>query len=54
MTDAGRLALERAERAQESVEDEILAALGAEERATLAHLLRRALDGQTASSTGTA
>jgi DNA-binding MarR family transcriptional regulator len=46
MTDAGRRALDRAEQAQESVEDEILAALSPEERATLAHLLRRALEGQ--------
>jgi DNA-binding MarR family transcriptional regulator len=40
----GRRALARAERAQESVEDEVLAALGADERATLRSLLARALE----------
>jgi DNA-binding MarR family transcriptional regulator len=46
MTDAGRRALERAEQAQEGIEDEILAALSATERATLAKLLRKALEYQ--------
>jgi DNA-binding MarR family transcriptional regulator len=45
MTDEGRAALHRAEAAQQTLEDEILVALNAEERATLAHLLRKALDG---------
>ncbi|WP_248832937.1 MarR family winged helix-turn-helix transcriptional regulator [Frankia sp. Mgl5] len=45
MTETGREALERAEHAQESVEDEILAGLSREERATLARLLGQALDG---------
>jgi DNA-binding MarR family transcriptional regulator len=45
ITAAGRRALERAERAQESVEDEVLAALSPTERATLRELLARALDG---------
>jgi DNA-binding MarR family transcriptional regulator len=44
MTPAGRRALERAERAQEGVEDEVLAALSPAERATLRELLARALD----------
>ena len=44
ITPAGRRALERAERAQESVEDEVLAALSPAERATLRALLARALD----------
>jgi DNA-binding MarR family transcriptional regulator len=43
LTTAGRRALLRAERAQESIEDEVLAALDAEERATLWRLLTRAL-----------
>ena len=43
LTAAGRRALERAERAQESIEDEVLSALSAEERATLHALLSRAL-----------
>ncbi|CAI7973819.1 Transcriptional regulator, MarR family [Frankia sp. Hr75.2] len=45
MTETGREALERAEQAQESVEDEILAGLSREERANLARLLGQALDG---------
>jgi DNA-binding MarR family transcriptional regulator len=44
ITAAGRRALDRAERAQESVEDDVLAALAADERATLRELLARALD----------
>jgi DNA-binding MarR family transcriptional regulator len=44
ITAKGRRALERAERAQESVEDEVLAALSPDERATLRDLLARALD----------
>jgi MarR family transcriptional regulator, temperature-dependent positive regulator of motility len=43
LTPAGRQALERAERAQEGIEDEVLAPLSAEERATLQELLSRAL-----------
>ena len=42
LTDAGRAALDRAERAQESVGDEIFAALSDEERGTLRSLLGRA------------
>ncbi|HEV7773232.1 MAG TPA: MarR family winged helix-turn-helix transcriptional regulator [Conexibacter sp.] len=45
ITVAGRRALDRAERAQEDVEDDVLAALDADERATLRELLARALDG---------
>jgi MarR family transcriptional regulator, temperature-dependent positive regulator of motility len=44
ITDEGRLALERGERAQESVGDELFAALSDEERATLRSLLSRALE----------
>jgi DNA-binding MarR family transcriptional regulator len=44
LTPAGRQALERAERAQESIEDEVLANLGAEERAMFKALLGRALE----------
>ena len=43
LTPAGRRALERAERAQETIEDEVLAPLSHEERATLHALLGRAL-----------
>jgi DNA-binding MarR family transcriptional regulator len=44
ITANGRRALDRAEHAQEAVEDEVLAALDADERATLRDLLSRALD----------
>jgi len=43
LTPAGRKALDSAEHAQEEIEDEVLQALDAEERATLWHLLSRAL-----------
>jgi DNA-binding MarR family transcriptional regulator len=42
LTEAGRTALERAERAQESLGDELFAALSDEERTTLRSLLSRA------------
>ncbi len=45
ITATGRRALDHAERAQESVESEVLAALDPGERATLRDLLARALDG---------
>jgi DNA-binding MarR family transcriptional regulator len=48
LTPAGRSALERAERAQESIEDEVLAALDADDRALLRDLLRRALEARSA------
>jgi DNA-binding MarR family transcriptional regulator len=44
ITDEGRAALERGERAQESLEDDILSGLSDEERATLRLLLGRALE----------
>jgi DNA-binding MarR family transcriptional regulator len=44
LTSDGQQAVERAERAQESLEDEILGGLTEDERATLRSLLRRALD----------
>jgi MarR family transcriptional regulator, temperature-dependent positive regulator of motility len=44
LTAKGRRALDRAERAQEAVEVEVLAALEPDERATLRELLARALD----------
>ena len=44
LTGKGRVALERAERAQESLGDELLAGLSEEERATLDSLLTRALE----------
>lgn len=43
LTPAGRKALEDAEHAQEAIEDEVLQALDADERATLWRLLGRAL-----------
>jgi len=45
LTASGRVAVERAEKARESLEDAILADFNAEERATLRKLLRRVLDG---------
>lgn len=50
MTDEGARALHRAEAAQQSLEDDILGALDEEERATLSHLLRKAIDGASASA----
>ena len=44
LTDAGRGALQRADTAREGLENEVLAALSPEERATLMKLVRRALD----------
>ncbi len=52
LTPAGRRALARAERAQESIEDEVLQALDPQERATLWHLLTRALYGTDPKSAG--
>lgn len=49
MTDEGRRALQRAEAAQQTLEDEILVGLDSQERVELAHLLRKALDGHSAS-----
>jgi DNA-binding MarR family transcriptional regulator len=46
ITPAGVHALERADHALESVEDEVLGALTPEERATLRRLLSRALEGE--------
>ena len=47
MTELGRRALHQAEQAQQSLEDEILTALDEQERTILAHLLRKAIDGQS-------
>jgi DNA-binding MarR family transcriptional regulator len=44
ITPAGRRALERADRARESLEDEVLRALPAEDRRTLRRLLERVLE----------
>ena len=44
LTPSGRVAVERAEKARESLEDEILADFSVEERATLKRLLSRVLD----------
>jgi len=46
ITSDGLEALDRAEDAQGSIEDEVLSALTAEERSTLHRLLSRALDSQ--------
>jgi DNA-binding MarR family transcriptional regulator len=48
LTDAGHRAIDRAEQGMESVEEEILAALSAKERATLRQLLNKALEGAPA------
>ena len=45
LTYAGKQAVERAEKARESIEDEVLSDLSAEERKALRKLLRRVLDG---------
>ena len=45
ITNAGRQALERAARAQEDIEEDVLQALDADERATLWKLLTRAVRG---------
>ncbi|HEV3094927.1 MAG TPA: MarR family winged helix-turn-helix transcriptional regulator [Solirubrobacteraceae bacterium] len=50
LTPAGRRALIGAERAQESIEDEVLGALDPDERATLWRLLTRALYGSESAS----
>jgi len=44
LTASGRVAVERAEKARESLEDEVLADFSPEERASLRKLLRRVLD----------
>jgi len=44
LTPSGRRALERADKARESLEDQILAPLSAEERKTLSKLVERVLD----------
>ncbi len=46
MTAKGARALHQAEQAQQSLEDDILGALSPEERAALAHLVRKAIDAQ--------
>lgn len=50
LTPAGHSALMGAERAQESIEDEVLSALDPDERATLWQLLTRALYGSEAAA----
>ncbi|MFZ0041244.1 MAG: MarR family winged helix-turn-helix transcriptional regulator [Solirubrobacteraceae bacterium] len=50
ITDAGHEALDQALRAQESIENEVLQALDADERATLWRLLTRALHGAEAAT----
>ena len=45
LTAAGRHAIERADKARESIEDEVLAALTPEERVTFRNLVQRVLDG---------
>ena len=51
MTTAGRHALERADRARETLDEEVLAVLSAEERATLRKLMNRVLEGLLQPST---
>jgi DNA-binding MarR family transcriptional regulator len=45
LTAAGRAAVERAEKAREGIEDEVLSDLTAEERKALTKLLKRVLEG---------
>jgi DNA-binding MarR family transcriptional regulator len=45
LTDAGRTAVERAEKAREGIEDEVQSDLSAEERKTLRKLLKTVLGG---------
>ena len=52
ITDAGLEALERAEAAQGSIEDEILGGLSVSERAEFRRLLVKALEGQVAPAAG--
>src|SRR5216683_6256303 len=44
LTESGRAAVERAEKARETLEDEVLAGFSQDERATLRRLMRRVLD----------
>jgi DNA-binding MarR family transcriptional regulator len=48
ITPAGQRALVRAEQGMASIEDEVLGALGADERASLRELLARALEAEDA------
>jgi DNA-binding MarR family transcriptional regulator len=45
LTEAGKLAVARAEKAREGIEDEVLSDLSAEERKALRKLLKRVLEG---------
>jgi DNA-binding MarR family transcriptional regulator len=45
LTKAGKLAVERAEKAREGIEDEVLSDLSIEERKALRKLLKRVLAG---------
>jgi DNA-binding MarR family transcriptional regulator len=45
LTEVGKLAVERAEKAREGIEDEVLSDLTAEERKALTKLLKRVLEG---------
>lgn len=45
LTDRGRAAFKKAEKARETVEDDVLHALDADERETLRRLLAKALEG---------
>lgn len=54
MTDLGRKALQQAEAAQQTLEDDILVALNEQERSTLVQLLRKAIDGQKSTSVSSA
>ncbi len=49
---AGRRAVERADKAREGLEDEVLRNLTAEERTTLRQLLERVLESMLATSAG--
>jgi DNA-binding MarR family transcriptional regulator len=53
MTEQGRKSLHQAEAAQQTLEDVILGSLDEEERLELAHLLRKAIEGQSVSAPAT-
>lgn len=52
LTASGRHAVERADKARDSLEDEVMAGLSADDRATLRNLVQRVLDGLVQPATG--
>ena len=54
LTAEGRRAMERAEKARETIEEEVFGDLGAEDRRTLRRLLARAVESQARQASGAA